>query len=724
MTPAPVIAVQDAAHAWRTPPGPVPADTLVLAGRPLRPGIDPASTSRFGDDVWELTPAIHQLHHQALSLNFTTIPARFRQVCKELFAAMLATDLPAGLAPTHIVTIRGHFGAVKEFLAWAEAHGISALSDLQAADVAGYGRYLDAQRVSAATRETKQYAVRLFWLFRTKLHADAPPADPALVLGMPYARLARRAPAENTTDRLPEPVLAPLLVWALRWVEDFADDVTAAVAGHLADRQAAARRGPLPVGKRGARQRLIDVLDGYRQRRQPLPGHTHPLPQRVRRTAAAPDGLGVNLTYLARQARCHPTTLSRPSYRQLIADAVAELGVDPDTYLTTPIRGHLDGRPWIPAIGAGQVPGLARHLQTACYLVIAYLSGMRDSEVKHLRRGCLRIWRDETGCPVRHKVTGLAFKGEHAADGVPATWIVGAPVARAITVLQALQPIEQPLLFATLPTSHNYGRAQANTVKIPFTTNRDLADFVTWINTYCAAHGRDDAVPDVNGRAWKLTTRQFRRTLAWFIARQPGGSIAGAIQYRHLSVQMFEGYAGTSASGFRHEVEAEQALQRGEHLLDLAADPHLTQLVGPAADQARTRLAAFTAHFPGTVVNDRKRLQRLLTAHDPNIHPGQYVTCVYNPDRALCHHNPPDTGAGGAAPAGPVLGDCQPTRCRNVTLTPTNVHALTEWLTRIDELLATEQVLAPYLRDRLHQQRTEVATLLATPATSTPDQPR
>jgi hypothetical protein len=40
-----------------------------------------------------------------------------------------------------------------------------------------------------------------------------------------------------------------------------------------------------------------------------------------------------------------------------------------------------------------------------------------------------------------------------------------------------------------------------------------------------------------------LTTRRFRRTLAWFIARRPGGTIAGALQYRHQRIQMFEGYA-------------------------------------------------------------------------------------------------------------------------------------------------------------------------------------
>ena len=42
---------------------------------------------------------------------------------------------------------------------------------------------------------------------------------------------------------------------------------------------------------------------------------------------------------------------------------------------------------------------------------------------------------------------------------------------------------------------------------------------------------------------------QLRRTLAWFIARRPGGVIAGAIPYRHLNVQVFEGYADTSESG-------------------------------------------------------------------------------------------------------------------------------------------------------------------------------
>jgi hypothetical protein len=98
-------------------------------------------------------------------------------------------------------------------------------------------------------------------------------------------------------------------------------------------------------------------------------------------------------------------------------------------------------------------------------------------------------------------------------------------------------------------------------------TNTNLNELVDWINAYGAAHNRADSVPLVRRQRWRLSTSQFRRTLAWFIARQSGGTIAGTIQYRHHSIEMFEGYAGTSDSGFRGEVEAEQALERGERLL-------------------------------------------------------------------------------------------------------------------------------------------------------------
>ncbi|WP_024512925.1 hypothetical protein [Bradyrhizobium sp. ARR65] len=57
------------------------------------------------------------------------------------------------------------------------------------------------------------------------------------------------------------------------------------------------------------------------------------------------------------------------------------------------------------------------------------------------------------------------------------------------------------------------------------------------------------------GKPWRITTRQFRRTNAWHIANRPFGTIAGMIQYKHASLAAFEDYAGSSRSGFRAGVE-------------------------------------------------------------------------------------------------------------------------------------------------------------------------
>ncbi len=126
--------------------------------------------------------------------------------------------------------------------------------------------------------------------------------------------------------------------------------------------------------------------------------------------------------------------------------------------------------------------------------------------------------------------------------------------------------------------------------------------------------------------------------MAWHIARRPGGVIAGALQYRHHAIQMFEDYAGTSSSGFRAEVEAEQALTRGEHLLAMTDQHEHQELTGPAAAEAARRLASFAgrARFAGQVTTDPRRLARLMANHDPAIYPGTYVTCIYSHAKALC----------------------------------------------------------------------------------------
>jgi hypothetical protein len=132
---------------------------------------------------------------------------------------------------------------------------------------------------------------------------------------------------------------------------------------------------------------------------------------------------------------------------------------------------------------------------------------------------------------------------------------------------------------------------------------------------------------------------------------------------------MFEGYAGTSDSGFRAEVESEQALARGEQLLAMIDAHQHTHLAGPAAADAERRLAEFDEHaridnqprFAGTVLTDPRRLTRLMRRQDSAIYPGAFATCVFQPDKALCQPRRDLAGA-----TRPGLGECRPLECGNV----------------------------------------------------------
>ena len=678
----------------------IPGTAPVLAKRKLRPGLKLVDTSRFDDDVWVLTPAVHQQHLRAQILDFRTLPERFRLVAKELFYLLLIGDLPPDCASINdIATIRAYFGRVRYFLNWVDQRQAVALSTLNPTDFEDFERHLAGERTSKLVRLGKRRAVRLFWWCRTKLTTDRLTFDPAALMAGEGSAGSKMG-SENATERIPEPVHAPLLVWALRWVDDFADDIVRACSDwstvHAHTRQNRRRRGE-PAARR-VPERLSAVLSRYRAEGRPLPGRNG----------------AVNRSHLAREVQCSERQLGVRCWQQ-IEEAAHDLGIDDRSYLRTDVRGRLDGKPWLGRIAYEDVELLARLLQTACYIVVAYLSGMRDSEVKHLQRGCLSVWCDDAGRVVRRKVTSQAFKGENDPTGVTATWIVIAPVEHAIRVLEAMQPTSQPNLFALPPTSRDYLNNRTNPVATTSTTNRDLAAFVRWINDYCTAYRRADPIPCVQGREWRLSTRQFRRTLAWFIARQPGGVIAGAMQYRHVRVQMFEGYAGTSEAGFRDEVQAEEAIARGEKLGDLIVNHDCHPLIGPAAEEAEIRLAEFERHvqFHGKAFNDAKRLKRHMDRHDPHIYPGSFVTCVHNADRALCHR--------GDGEDGPSLPDCVPLRCRNVALTEENVKAFVDYLATMNRTLANSDAMAPFLRHRLEQRRAELARFLAANGVRAPE---
>ncbi|MFD3458263.1 hypothetical protein ACFWVM_00970 [Nocardia fluminea] len=672
----------------------------VLAGWPLRPGLALEQTSRFSDDRWQLEPAILQRHVPSKSLNFLLVPSRYRLPAKQFLYAMIAGPLPAGERRQKLLGLPGVFTFLRRFLQWLDnrptAPRLSEVTDL---DLGDYHRYLVLAMPHTGSRGEAHRTVQLLWRYRSGM-SDPLRIDPRRVDD--WRGHYQRGP-ENSTARIPEQVLIPLITWSIRFVDDFAEDIFAADR----HRQLLETQTPTTIARHIFHQQLRTYLDAYIDQGRPLPGiHGRPHMRFIARTLGADE---------------ERVSTSSSANHSMVLDAFAKVGATENTLLDIQIAGTLDEQPWLRSISLNHscysVTTLQRMLQIACYITIAFLSGMRDSEIKHLRRGSVTVARDEDGRPYRWKLAGRAFKGTNDPAGVPASWVIGHPAARAVEILERLQPPEQPILFANLPRAAGKRSRDPDNAQMTKTTNSQMVEFVEWIARYCVDHRRDDAVPPVNGIPWTLSTSQFRRTLAWFIARRPGGSIAGAIAFRHLSIHMFEGYAGTSDSGFRGEVESEQALARGEHLLALIDAHEHTQLTGPAGDEAQRRLEQFgeQARFAGAVVTDDRRLQRLLRRADPAIYPGIFATCVFDPQKALCQHDRDRSGT-----ARPSLGTCRPTECANAALTTGNLAALRAELNHLDRQIALRPSLPPLLQHRLRTRRTHIAEFVAR---HTPEKP-
>jgi hypothetical protein len=123
--------------------------------------------------------------------------------------------------------------------------------------------------------------------------------------------------------------------------------------------------------------------------------------------------------------------------KRLVLDAISAIGIETGG-MDTPITIDPEtGSPWRPRFDAKALPVEERMLRAACYIVCAYLSGMRDCEVQAMWEGCLAVTRSEDGLIERYRIRSTVFKRRDAC-GQPETWITIEPVAKAIAVLERL----------------------------------------------------------------------------------------------------------------------------------------------------------------------------------------------------------------------------------------------------------------------------------------------
>ena len=345
---------------------------------------------------------------------------------------------------------------------------------------------------------------------------------------------ATQTSGENRTPRLPEAVISPLLKWSLKYITVFAADILAARAEleDLQRRQLALieedRRLSQARRRQRRRERLIAYLDGRRAQGRGVPIWTTAYNGVIRKdaiTGAETPPINAHLIQLhvGVDALAEPAehVLLRRATKQLILDAIPAIGTETGGMDTTITADPETGRPWRPRFDARTLFIEERMLQAACYVVCAYLSGMRDCEVQAMREGCLTVTRSEDGLIERYRIKSTIFKRRDT-RGQPESWITIEPVARAIAVLERLTAHIRrhrggDTLWRVLKEREG-GKAHISAEIV-----RQLNTFRDHLNSQFGTPEAPIVPPGPDGKPWRITTRQFRRTVAWHIANRPFG---------------------------------------------------------------------------------------------------------------------------------------------------------------------------------------------------------
>ena len=702
----------------------------VLISAPLSPGFDRANLSRYGDPSWDLSPGVFRDNarrcHVTVHFGGIEDPA-IADALRQFLHARLNVDMPGHRPRLEPAGVRGEANRALRFFTFVKV----ALGrfDLAPVDQPLLDRFARSLRLAGLRPSAVAVLLRVVFDLHELRHnlptahlrfEPWPGRSPFSVAG------ARHVPNENRTPRIPEEIMTPLLAWSLRYVTHFSADIFAArrELERLEARRnrLIARETVLDPAERRMRQRrrLSAYFATLRQQGRGVPVWTGIYNAAVRTdplTGAQLPPINYHLIHLHAgvDAQAEPAmhlSLSTGA-PDLIAAAVTELGTEAGG-MDTPVSIDPDsGKPWRSRFDAKALALEETMLQAAAYIVCAYLSGMRDSEIQAMKRGCLSVVRGEDGAILRHRIRSTAYKGKRG-GGQQADWVTISPVADAVAVLEQL--------------SARAGRARGTTTLWPVlalranTKTHVSAEIVRQLNRFRdhlnEQFGSPDAPiipPQPDGVPWRLTTRQFRRTIAWHIANRPFGTIAGMIQYKHASVAAFEGYAGSSRSGFRGEIEAQRALGQIDDILVYFDERQGgARLGGPAANRVGTVLdtaASELAPLPAMIA-DRARLRTMLASLARTLHVGPLADCFFDPATALCLNRITQPG-----PPAPMISMCEPGRCPNACISERHRPA---WQRGADEarLLLREKRLPEPQRVTLQAEVARIEAVIAQIATS------
>jgi integrase len=355
---------------------------------------------------------------------------------------------------------------------------------------------------------------------------------------------------------------------------------------------------------------------------------------------------------------------------------------------TVPISTKPDANePWRPHFVTPPEVRREEHLLfIACYIVVAWLTGMRDSEITSMREGCLYRERSSDGVVERYRIRGTLFKNMPDKKGREETWVAIEPVAKAIEVLERLtKPLRLQSGKKDLFLAGKWG------INVPSTSS---------INDGLRLFARHVGAPLVDGKPWRLSTRQFRRTLARWIARRPFGEIAGMMQFKHIQMATFEGYVG-SDPGWRKDLEQEKLIADIERLEDLEIDILNGTVAGPKGLE-------LVESFRGIAGDRRDDDERYMLKHlAKTLFVGPFNLCFYEPAFALCQQHAPEKDR-----YTPITSHCQPNLCPNSCITKEHLPAWEAQLVEIQRLRKRPKLPEPQ-RAALDQEAAKIERIIA-----------
>lgn len=642
-----------------------------------------AGSPCYGDESWDLALVSSRVNMAERYIHFANSPARHRTTIKNILMTLAAPDcetvVNAGVVlrgdGTPPVGVYNHFLKLVVIAKWSEDRGITCFADWCQADA---DRFLDDLRtgqhrvggVGLSTTGIRGYVATLRLL--RECHAVLPDA----LSFFPWAGRSAASISgevthtENTTPPMPWQAWAPLITASWAIVDRFSDDIIAAVE----------TRAALPKEPRGpAGANAYNALLDWTEKGGLLPLHTGFGRTKHQRGEA-------NATLLERLLGINANVLSRASHQYMpdAVDLITTAAADPQRatfgglHMPTAVVSHSDGTSstWVSEVGLGETEYLESVLRAACYILIASLTGMRDSEIQELTRDS-HTTKDGLAA-----LKSIQHKGNDHPDGERRTWWAPRPVIRTIEVLGNLARHD----------THLFARRSNNAGS--YVPSRDIARLIAFVNDDPAqrpGRGRGLGLEHIaipKGQAVNATS--LRRAFSVFAATRPGAELGLGIQLGHSAWRMTTGYM---SDGQQQAVRLMDDQRKRVLYNDAAA---LLQDDSPVAGPAAHHVTGFRAQ----IITDPDRADRLTATLAERLHLGLTNDCMWNPATSGC---------GGDRPK---LGDhvCVGVDCTNALLRPAHVGVIAGAIDRIDTYL-DQQRGHPVLIEQMRRDRANLTRI-------------